>query len=105
MKQQLQSLSDTHTTLVAQQHACATGDSATHDSELARLRTEVAEVKAEACMNADKLAATLETCRCLVLVVLLIIFAVFAVLLLHMPGAQKLLQWATETCCDQEHVQ
>ena len=63
LKQQLQRLSGKQSALVAQQHACATEDSATHDSELARLRSKVAEAKVEACMNSDKLAAALETCR------------------------------------------
>lgn len=48
---------------MAQQHTCATGDSATHDSELARLRSELAVAKTEACLDADKLAAALEACR------------------------------------------
>lgn len=64
LKQDLQSLSDKHTALLAQQHACATQHLLTHDLDLARLRSELAEAKADACMNADKLAAALETCRC-----------------------------------------
>ena len=64
LKQDLQSRSDKHTALLAQQHACATQGLLTHDSDLARLRIELAEAKADACMNADKLAAALETCRC-----------------------------------------
>lgn len=64
LKQNLQSLSDKHTAMLAQQHACATQGLLTHDSDLARLRSELAEAKADACMNADKLAAAQETCRC-----------------------------------------
>lgn len=63
LKQDLQSLSDKHTALLAQQHACGTQDLLTYDSDLARLRSELAEAKADACMNADKLAAAQETCR------------------------------------------
>lgn len=61
--QRLQSVSEAHTALVTQQHACATEDLATHDSDLARLRSQLAEARAEAHVNADKLAAVQETCR------------------------------------------
>ena len=63
LKQQLESLTGKHASLVAQQHAFAPEDLAKSDSELARLRSELAEAKAEASTNADKLAAALETCR------------------------------------------
>ena len=61
LMQQLQSLSEKHTALVAQQRLGE--DLATHDSDLARLRSELAEARVEAYVNADKLVAAQGTCR------------------------------------------
>lgn len=63
LKQQLHSLTDQHTSLAAQQHAFAPEDLTKYNSDLAELRSGLAEAKAVACTNADKLAAALETCR------------------------------------------
>ena len=63
LKQQLQSLSNKHASLLAQQHASGFAGLAA-DSGLARLRSQLAESRAQAAANADKLTAALETCRC-----------------------------------------
>lgn len=61
LMQQLQTLSDKHAALLAQQRP--TEDLATHDSDLARLRSQLGEAKAKANVSADKLTAAQETCR------------------------------------------
>ena len=58
LRQQLRSLSDRHQALA--QHQAA---SLTHDSDLVRLRSELAKSQSKAGMAADQLAAAQETCR------------------------------------------
>ena len=63
LKQQLHKLSEQHSALFAHHQAWPAKNLATHDSELARLRSKLAQARVQAGMDADKLAAALETCR------------------------------------------